>query len=246
MSNQQTLEQLLHERISLFTASDKPKEIIDEHVEKMFKSVIDSAFRTYGDMGRAVEEAIKAAMPGNVSEMVELARYNSLIVNAMKEKWAEAGVGDDMIRRTHAAIDEVMKGMEVPEFVSLRQLLEAFVENHAEEAMENGWEAPVISFEESETFRSEYMHISFSKDPGDERYSRHSRDNRLHVRFEGKNEEGHHIAEAFSAEIEGRVMGRAMGVWSSEWERLLVALYYGGAKLVIDCDEDDFSYPCHD
>jgi hypothetical protein len=28
----------------------------------------------------------------------------------------------------------------------------------------------------------------------------------------------------------------------SKWEKLTAALYFGGAQLIIDCDESDFSY----
>lgn len=245
----QTLEQLLHDRVSQFAASERPKEIIDQHVEKMFASVIDDAFRSYGDMGKAVKESIKAAMPGNVSEMVELTRYNSLIANAMKERWAEAGVGNEMVRRTHEAIDEVIKDMQMPEFVSLRELLEAFVEEHAEEAMHEGWEAPRIEIEESEHVDGHWR-IYFDKYPGESRYSTrsvHRLDNMLAISArDNEPRDGHDVGEVYAAQVDGDIMSRKMGVWHRDWEKLMVALYYGGAKLVIDCDADDFSYPGYD
>ncbi|WP_438455394.1 hypothetical protein [Vreelandella venusta] len=244
--SQQTLEQLLHARISEFTASERPKEIIDQHVEKMFASVIEDAFRSYGDMGKAVKEAIQAAMPGNVSDMVELTRYNNLISNAMKEKWEQSGVASDMVRRAHEAIDEAVSEMEVPEFVSLRKLLESFVEEHDEEAMENGWEAPRIEIEESDILDG-YYHIYFDKDPSKSRFSTRSvyrLDNMLAVRTrEVEKHDDHDTGEVYAAQIDNDIMGKKMGVWNSPWKKQMVALYYGGAKLIIDCDADDFSYP---
>ena len=247
----QTLEQLLHDRVSEFVASDKPKEIIDTHVEKMFTSVIDNAFRTYGDMGKAVEEAIKAAMPGNVGEMMDLARYNSLIANAVKEKWAASGIEADMVRRAGEAVDAALEDMKVPEFVSLQKLLEAFAEHHAEEAMQSGWEAPRVDIEEGSLGRREHMHIYFDKDPEESRYSTRSvyrLDNRLAVSIDDEDEqhEGHPVGRVYAAEVDGDVMGRKQGVWVNDWEKLMVALYYGGAKLVLDCDPGDITYPCCD
>ncbi|MCB8889963.1 hypothetical protein [Vreelandella malpeensis] len=245
MSNQ-TLEQLLHARISEFTASERPKEIIDQHVEKMFASVIEDAFRSYGDMGKAVKEAIQAAMPGNVSSMVELTRYNSLIANAMKEKWEQSGVASDMVRRAHEAIDEAVSELEVPEFVSLRKLLASFVEEHAEQAMENQWDAPRIEIEESDSLDGHY-HIYFDKDPSEPSYSTRSvyrLDNMLAVRARGIDKhDDHDTGEVYAAQIDGSIMGKKMGVWRNDWQKQMVALYYGGAKLVIDCDADDFCYP---
>lgn len=244
--SQQTLEQLLHDRISEFTASERPKEIIDQHVEKMFSSVIEDAFRSYGDMGKAVKEAIQAAMPGNVSDMVELTRYNNLISNAMKEKWAQSDVSSDMVRRAHEAIDEAVSEMQVPEFVSLRKLLESFVEEHSEDAMENGWEAPRIEIEESEYVDGHYR-IYFDKDPGESRYSTrsvHRLSNMLAISTRDHEEQdGHPSGDVFAAMIDNDLMGKKMGVWRNGWEKQMVALYYGSAKLIIDCDADDFYYP---
>lgn len=53
MSNQ-TLHDLLTARVAEFSASDRPREIIDAAVEAMFKDIIKDAFRSYGDMGKAV------------------------------------------------------------------------------------------------------------------------------------------------------------------------------------------------
>jgi len=249
MSQQQTLEQLLHDRVSQFATSERPKEIIDQHVEKMFSSVIEDAFRSYGDMGKAVKEAINEALPGNVSDMVELTRYNNLVANAMKEKWAESGIEADMIRRAHSAIDEAVADMQVPEFVSLGKLLEAFAEEHAEEAMESGWEAPRIEIESSDVV-DDHWRIYFDKDPEEPRYSTRSvfrLANMLAVSArDNEARDGHDVGEVYAAQVDGDLMGRKMGVWSSDWEKLMVALYYGGAKLVIDCDADDITYPCHD
>lgn len=244
----QTLEQLLHSRISEFTASDRPKEIIDQHVEKMFTSVVDDAFRSYGDMGKAVKEALQAAMPGNVSDMMELTRYNNLIANAMKEKWEESGVEADMVRRTHEAIDEVISEMQMPELVSLRSLLEAFAKENAEEAMQEGWEAPRIDIDESDT--AGFVRIYFDKDPGESRYSSRSAFSLANmIGIHNRNDEridGHEVGEVYVAQVDNDIMGKKMGVWTSNWEKQMVALYYGGAKLIIDCDADDISYPFHD
>lgn len=252
MNTEQTLEQLLHARVSKFATSDRPKEIIDQHVEKMFASVIEDAFRSYGDMGNAVKDAIHAALPGDVSEMVELTRYNNLIANAMKEKWAESGVEADMVRRAQEAVDEVVEGMVMPEFVRLSELLSAFAEDNAEEAMREGWEAPRIEIEESENVDGHWR-IYFDKDP-DESMLRHSSrrsvyslDNMLAVNTRGHDDhEGHDAGDVYAAKVGGDLMGRRMSVWNTKWEKLMVALYYGSAKLVIDCDESDFSYPWYD
>ena len=47
--SEQTLQALLAERVTAFANSDKPVEIIDEHVKKMFTNVVDNCFGRYGD-----------------------------------------------------------------------------------------------------------------------------------------------------------------------------------------------------
>lgn len=249
---QQTLEQLLQDRVSIFTTSDRPREIIDEHVEKMFQSVISDAFRSYGDMGKAVSEAIKGAMPGNVESMMDLSRYNSLISNAIKEQWEASSVTSDMARRAKEAVDEALQDLVVPETVSLRKLLEVFAADHAEEAMQNGWECPRVTIEEECGHTCTFVHIYFDKDPGETSYhtrSKYGLENSLAVRCDNRPspyEGGRLVGEVYAAKVDCDVMGRKMGVWRNDWEKLMVALYYGGAKLVIDCYEDDISYPGYD
>ncbi|HEP9081603.1 TPA: hypothetical protein VDV02_006503, partial [Pseudomonas aeruginosa] len=44
--SQQTLQDLLAERVTLYAASDRPRELIDEGIDKMFKEVVSDAFRS--------------------------------------------------------------------------------------------------------------------------------------------------------------------------------------------------------
>ena len=55
----------------------------------------------------------------------------------------------------------------------------------------------------------------------------------------------HSYGELCTAKLGGRPMGRNFMI-NSKWEKLTAALYFGGAQLVIDCDENDFSYGLYD
>lgn len=250
---QQTLQALLTERVSMFSDSTKPTEIIDKHVESMFTDIIKDQFRGYSDMGKLVSEAIKAALPSNVSDLFELTRYNDLIATAMKSQWESSGVTGDMLRRSKAAIDEALKGDIIPATVSLTELLECFVAEHKERATDNQWERPHIAIREDDSSYSsttKHMHICF--DPQPEEYgSRHGRRsewelaNRISVSITGTDENKCDFGEVYSAKLEGKPIGQNFQIYS-KWEKLVAALYFGGAKLVIDCDESDFSYGLYD
>lgn len=250
MSNQQTLQDLLAERVAIFASSGKAQEIIDAGVEKMFKDIINDAFSNYGDFGKTVKETVKAALPSNVSDMFELTRYNALIANAMREQWASSGIEGDMLRRAHEAMAAALKDDVIPSHVWLRELLALFVEENKDEAAQEHWETPEIRIRDSEYGGKQ---IFFDKEPESSRrgvYSSKERsewalDQRICVGFDARNPEkdnnGNLIGEVYSAQLGGNPIGRDFAI-HTRWERLVAALYFGAAKLVIDCEEDEFSY----
>ena len=250
--SEQTLQQLLAERVTAFANSDKPVEIIDEHVKKMFNSVIDNCFGRYGDMGKQVEEAIKSALPANLSTVFELTRYNDMIAKALKDKWETSGVEADMVRRAQEAIDEVLTKDQMPEVISLQDLLEEFVDDHKESAAEEHWERPDIRFQESEYGG---LHIYFDKKPKEE--SLHSSrersefllDNAIHISFDkrgkDRDDQGRRVGTVYAARIDNEKIGQTLR-FRSKFEKLLAALYFGASKILVDCDEDDFSYGIFD
>lgn len=53
--SQQTLQELLAERVTVYAQSDRPRELIDEGIDKLFKEIVSDAFRSYGDFGGAIK-----------------------------------------------------------------------------------------------------------------------------------------------------------------------------------------------
>ena len=247
----QTLQQLLAERVTAFANGDRPREIIDKAVDEMFKDVIKDAFRSYGDLGKAVQEAIKGAMPANVGDVFELTKYNALISGVLKQRWHDVAVESTLIERAAAAIDEVMSPEFITGEVSLRALLEAFVEEHKEEASREQWEHPEIRFKDGTIGDSGYLHIYFDPRPASERsryQGDHELEHALHVAINGEREEGPDLwrrtvkfGRVYSAKLDDKKVAANMQI-HSKWERMLASLYFGSATLLIDCDEDDFSY----
>lgn len=256
--SQQTLQSMLMDGVTRFTESSKPAEIIDKHVESMFTDIIKDNFRSYSDMGKLVSQAIKDALPSNVSDLFELTRYNDLIATALKSQWESSGVTGEMLRRSQAAIDDALKDDIVPEFVNLSDLLNAFIEENKERAADEQWDRPHITIRENENNYSssiKHMHICF--DPKPEEHSSFSRlssnhkrsewelENRISVSIKGTSTQGFEFGEVYSAKLKGEPIGRNFMIYK-KWEKLTAALYFGGAKLVLDCDEHDFSYDLYD
>lgn len=261
----QTLQQLLAERVTLFANGDRPREIIDKAVEAMFVDVIKDAFRSYGDLAKAVQEAIKAAMPANVGDVFELTKYNALIAESLKHRWHQAAVESTLLERATAAIDEVMSPEFIAGEVSLRALLEQFVEENKEEASREGWEHPEIRFRDGTIGNSPYLHIHFDPKPEAEHrkersaqaWSRtergdHELAHALNIQIQGEREDGPdhfkrriQFGRVYSAKLDEKKVAVDMQIYS-RWERMLASLYFGNATLLIDCDEDDFSYGLYD
>lgn len=255
--SEQTLQQLLAERVATYAASDRPRELIDEGIEKMFKSVVEDAFRSYGDFSGQIKEAVKAALPANVSDMFELQRYNSLIANALRQRWEEAAMGSVILEHADKSITELLSadGLLTGE-VSLKSLLDEFIDEHKERAAEERWSSPEIRFEESSSYSSEFLYIAFDPEPEGSRDRRiyssgergiHSLKHSLHVHIKGERETGdrfrakEQFGEVMSAKLDDNKVAINMRI-RTKWERMLASLYFGNAILVIDCDPDDFSY----
>ncbi|SDG86858.1 hypothetical protein SAMN05216588_101245 [Pseudomonas flavescens] len=254
---QQTLQQLLTDRILAYTASARPAELIDAGIDKMFKEVIDDTFRSYGDFTKMIKEAVKAALPANVSDFVELDRYNALISNALKERWSALGVESSLVENAHKAIDEIFSdgGVLKAEY-GLRELIQAFIDDHKEEAAENRWEAPEVRLEEVEQYGTKFIHLYFDPEPESSfisaGYQRSGRSeyqlkHAVHMRVEEERDTGDRwresdqICDVYSAKLDDKKIGVAMRI-NTKWERIIAALYFGNAKLVVDCDPQDFSY----
>ncbi len=210
-TDNQTLQQLLAERVTAFANGDRPREIIDKAVEAMFVDVIKDAFRSYGDLGKAVQEAIKAAMPANVGDVFELTKYNALIGEALKQRWHQSAVESTLLERATAAIDEVMSPEFITGEVSLRKLFEAFIEAHKEQAVEERWERPEIRFRDETIGNSPYLHIYFDETPESER-SRYRGEHELeHARSTSKKRSREPVSRHHSEQLKQKTYPEAAG-----------------------------------
>lgn len=250
-ARKKTLEEVLTEHVIAFSASSRPGEIITASVERLFTDAIKEAFSPHSSFGAQVKQEIAKALPANIASVIELPRYNSLIANALKERWNMAGATDDMLRRAEQAIEEVLRDDFIPEFVSLRVLLDSFVEVHQEKAAEKGWHLPHITLIEGGSARARTIHVLFDAEPENsyrERNSLRERtrseldySNRVSVRITGHSDRGFETGEVYGAMLEGQPIGRNFSM-TSKWQKLVAALYFGASKLIIDCREDEFSY----
>ncbi len=254
-----TLSDLLTQRVTQFANSDTAVEIIDKGVEKLFKDLVDDAFRSYGDFGKKLNEAFKASLPTNISEVIDLPKYNQMVVNLTREAWANSGVTSDMQQKVLALVEKFTSDEAIPKFIMASDLWAAFIEEHQERATEEQWEAPQVFVEDSD-----YGFIYVGLHPEAESQSRyssckkssaHSCDFMIAFKPQEKREdrtetpvthEGHQVYELFAGHMDNGVLGKKVIRAYSRFDKLVMALYYGGSFLAWDESPEDISYPGHD
>ena len=250
---EKTLNELLTDGVCRFTQSDEPQKIIDDAVKSLFSVLINNALCHYSDFGKQMSELIKNALPQNLEELVDLPKYNKLIIDALKNEWNTSGVEKQFIDLTTDAMQKFINKEKVLEVIFLSDLLDTFMAENAEEAMENGWEKPLLIMDEEDEYligHSKTCHIYFDKEPQSPysiKQSKYSLENNLAGYFTEKTIEQHGLTcpiyKIYSARFDGVQMSKLLQHNCSKFESMMVALYCGTSTLALDCQADDIYYP---
>lgn len=252
-----TLNELLTDGVYRFTQSDAPQKIIDEAVQSLFSALIKNAFCSYGDFGKQMDALIKNALPQNLEDLVELPKYNKLIIDALKNEWNKSGVEKQFIVQTTEAMQKFINEDKVPSVIFLSDLLNTFMEENAEQAMEYGWEKPSLIIDEKDDYSISYSktcHIYFDKEQKNpysiqQPKSKYKLENNLagYLTEDTIEQDGFTcpIYKIYSARFEGIQMSKLLKHNCSKFESMMVALYCGTSTLALDCQADDIYYPNH-
>jgi hypothetical protein len=243
------------QRCAKFANSERAVEIIDKGIEKFMGDLVSDAFSTYGEFSKTTKEAFKAALPGNIDSVIDLSRYNAMIEQRLRDVFATSGIANDMVTKAESALKEAMDETLLPPIIKLSTLIEAFIDDNAEYAAEEQLETPDLRFKEDDRYGSRYVAFFFDREKKErsrystQEHSEYSLKNHLHMRaIDGELLDGHQVYEVYSATIDEKLIQCIVttNCIRSKWEKMMFALFYGQSKICIDCDPDDYSYPCHD
>lgn len=249
----QTLDELFSDGFKTYQGSGRPAEIIFKGLDRLFEEVTSELFNGNGPFAASVKQELAKALPANLDTLMDLPGYNQLMATTIRDRLMNEGLAEDMKRRMNQAVDEVLA--DAPqEYVSLRLLLESFIESNQERATEQKWHVPHVLFQEGGGIggRSRYIHVFFDAEP---EYSYRARNNlreaprnetefanRMTVQIKGQTDLGYEYGKVITMLQNDEPIGRNFSM-NNKWERMMAALYFGKSKLVIDCRDVEFTYP---
>ncbi|MDM9281613.1 hypothetical protein QU814_00115 [Providencia rettgeri] len=253
MSKELTLSELLTQRCVEFANSEQAIEIIDKGITKLFTSVVDDAFRSYGDFGKAFNKAMESALPANIEDVVDLKKYNTLVAEKMRNSWEDSGIEADLQEKVIALVKDFTSDDECPKYIKASDLWEAFIEDKSESAMENQWESPQVFInDEHDGFIQVGIH---PEERSTSRYSSnsvsaYSCDYSFHLsiqrtggyRSEPLLQDGNNVYELIGGKVNDRILGKKIVKAYSRFDKLVLALYYGGSLLVWDESPEGICY----
>ncbi|WP_337025920.1 hypothetical protein [Pantoea anthophila] len=261
MSNENNIANSLATAIaahcSEFEKSPEFADMVRKHVTSLYEEAIKDTFR-WGEFPKAVKKALESALPANISELVDLPRYNLLMAKELAATWEGNAVSERLVTSMREHVVGFVKSHEVPKFIKASQLWQAYCDQHEEEAAQNGWESPQVVIDDE---RDGFFYIGFEKEPTTESSSfRSSRKTSayqcevflgFHHRVDRSErppvpvkEDGHPVYSLFAGNLDGDALGKRPVQFRTEFERLVAALYYGDSLLVLDADDaDEICYP---
>lgn len=234
-----------------YQQSDAYQKLITTHIEKMVGDALNSVLGWGGDYRKQLETALKDAMPNNISKMVDLAKYNTLFAQSLQTTWASSVLPEQVVKQAQKVVLDFTEKFQIPQHVTMTQLIEAFIDEHKEDAACENWEKPHTFFEWNKDHENYFSFgidevkedsSSWRSKPKDHAFQF---TNNIYLKFSGNEHEGHKTFEVYSGRLGDTPLGNSeIKSFYSDFEKLIACMYYGGTQLVLDTEDvDDFYYP---
>ncbi|WP_288078569.1 hypothetical protein [Pseudomonas sp.] len=262
-----SIAQAIEASCAEFEKSPAFQEMLNKHISGMYDSILNDVFR-WGDFKKNTEKAISAALPANIGEVADLPRYNVLLAKELATAWESEAASTRVVEHMRDMMKEILTNEQAPKFIKASDLFAAFIEEHKEKALEEGWSSPTAIFEYADYHwcdSDEYLSIGLEEEPSDSSssfLSRRSSKNgayqcktylSLHKEKTGDSRskedvlvDGHRVYSLHAGKLDDDTLGKKPVQFRSRFEKLIGALYYGDSLLVLDADADDIYYPSYD
>lgn len=250
------MAEAIEKQVREFEQSEEFQAMIKKKVVDMMSTALDEALGRWSPFQKSVNEALKQAMPSDISTALDLTKYNTLLSQAIQNSWDSSAITDQAAEKGRELVLDFIQGFQVPKYITMTELINTFIEEHADEAAQEQWDRPHIFFKENYEGRG-YIELGIEdhlEEPS--RYSsssekKHAFDFSKNIYLSlNKDEEvdGHQVYHVFSGRLGDTPLGNSkIKTFYSDFDKLIAYMYYGGAKLVLDTtDFDDFTYPSYD
>ncbi|MCC5465564.1 hypothetical protein [Pelosinus baikalensis] len=217
------LNKLVNESLAKIQQDGFVQKVVEKQLKSTIESIVDDLFRSYSDFGKNLKKEIESQLKINLNEL-NLAGYNVMVLNAVKEKLDEA-VTIQGVEKIQQALDAMLG--DVKKEYKLSELIKKMKEESNEYGDHNGEE---ISFH-IDSDRRILTFISFDEEDGQSEYECKYR---LSVSKDGKVTS----VKIGNKELKNSViMGGLYGL-----DETLFKIYASGAKLIIDEDDVNLEY----
>ncbi|HDL8432297.1 TPA: hypothetical protein PXR40_001569 [Yersinia enterocolitica] len=257
MSAELPLSILLTQRCIKFANSQRAVDIIDNGIACLFKQLTDETFSTESDFSKDLSGAFKAALPTNLSNILELQHYNALIIKSIREAWASSDIGAEMVERMTDLVEEFTHDQAIPKYILASDLWAAFIEENATRAVEEQWKKPQVVVTQFDNGDHIWigLHPEYTTNtpyPTGPKSSAHEcdfmlafsaqyrleRDSKTAILYDGKP-----AYSLFAGYMDRGTLGKSVIKPYSRFDRLILALYYGGSLLLWDKSPEGLRYP---
>lgn len=197
------------------TSEDALRAKVQAKIGESVSSAVETAFRSYGDVGKQIEKAVINAL--NIGDRLDVPAYGNMVMAVLRAKMDQV-LGELVSKRLAAEMDEILSL--APKEVKLSKVVEAMIEDI--ELSDRYGSYATCRVEESSSV-SGYFHIELDPEERKERY-------RTALRI-AVNDKG----EIYSLTIDGKDAKTAINLGHMpSYQKMVFAAYCCGSKFIID------------
>lgn len=217
----ETLADFIVAEVARQSSETSVRALVEAKIGKIVEGAVDSALRSYGNVGKQIEAAVAASL--EMKEPLDVPSYGAMMLAVLRQKMDEVltPLVSDHLGKEMADI----LGIGARE-VKLSDLVEMM--KKGEDQGDRFGTSATLTMEEDERFAGWFViHLDPEAD-----VAQKDCEARISVTKDGK---------VYALRIDGKDPKTtiALGLYD-KWQKTLFALYATGGKLIVDGDENDF------
>lgn len=208
------LNKIINDSLTKIEAEGYVQQVVESKVKETLKSVINDCLNSWSDFGKNLKEEIKANLKINLNQL-DIAEYNVLVLNAVKEKLDEV-VTVQGIEKIKEGMDKMLTNIK-PEY-TLSEIIEAIKDE--ERDYRNSEDSITLFIEESYSIIRIYLN---------DQEESHKHNCKYNIWIHEKDKTACRVQVSDRRFDKNSELRALFGV-----EKLLFKIYATGAKVVLD------------